>query len=591
MEKWIQRMKKADFFGLSDELGVSAQLVRLMVNRGLTTAEEMREYLHPDLSYMHSPFSMKHIVKGARIAKQAIDEGQSIVIASDFDVDGVFSAYILYRGIKGLGGSVSIDTPDRVSEGYGLNRRIVDDAAVKGAGLIITCDNGIAACDAVTYAKAKGIAVVVTDHHEVQFKTGPSGAKEQELPPADAVIDPKQEDCSYPYKDLCGAGVAYKFIQVLYSLFDREMSECEYLLEYAAVATIADVMPLTGENRIIVKFGLEMLNATKHAGLLALIKETGLEKGQLTAYHIGFIIGPCFNAAGRIATVKEALELLTTEDPARAAELAQVLKNYNDERKQMTDEGVKKAFEILDADEAYQNEKVLVIDIGDCHESIAGIVAGRVKERYNKPSIVLTETEGGMLKGSGRSIDAYDMFAALSEVKDIFDKFGGHKMAAGMSLKKERFDEFRKRVNGSCTLTDEDLVRKLYIDIALPVQYATEEFINEMDLMEPYGPGNEKPVFAEASFRVSNMRRIGQNGKFLRLWLINKYEQKADAVYFGDPDAFDAFIRETYSEDVLKAMYNGRSPNEKVAFAYYPQINEFRGNKTVQIVIRSYCHI
>ena len=519
MEKWMVAAKKADFNRLAKTFSISPVLARIMVNRGIKTDEEFREFLYGDLSSLHHPENMKDMDKGLECIRRAIDGGQLICIASDFDVDGVFSGYILWRGIRRAGGRAYVVAPDRIQEGYGLNERIVREAYGKGAGCILTCDNGIAAMDAAAMAKSLGMDVIITDHHEVVYETeaAEDGGEKRiyRLPPADAVIDPKREDCPYPFKGLCGAGVAWKFIELLYEIYGVPKSEFYELLPFAAVATVADVMDLADENRIIVKYGLHALEKTEHPGIQALIRHSGLSKSYISAYHVGFVIGPCFNAAGRLDTADMAIRLLQTEDREEAERLAADLVALNQSRKEMTSLGYERAVEKIEKEGIYR-DKIILLCLENCHESLAGIIAGRLKEKYHRPVIVGTENNG-MIKASGRSIEAYNMYESLSACRDLFERFGGHAMAAGMSLKKENLQPLRERLNQNCGLSEEDLMPVIHIDVPMPLDYISEGFIQELDLLEPFGKGNPKPVFAERHFKILRASVIGKNRNVLKM--------------------------------------------------------------------------
>lgn len=581
-EKWILETKKADFEGLSRQLGVMPLVVRCMVNRGISEQEEMREYLFGTKDNLHDPFLMKDMQEALRIVREAKDQGTMVAVASDFDCDGIFSAYILWRAFRHIGMDVKIYTPDRVQEGYGLNKRIIDEALADGRRLLITCDNGIAANEEIQYAKDKGITVIVTDHHEVQ----------EALPEADAVLDPKREDDTYPFQGLCGAGVAFKLIDALYDAFGISEEEKWLLIPYAAVATVADVMELRGENRIIVREGLRMLPEVDNPGLQALFEVQGLKGKTITAGHIGFIIGPCFNAAGRIATVEDSFSLLMEQDVYEAERKAQHLKDINESRRAMTDEGAARAFAMLEEKRGGgELPSVLVVLLPDVHESLVGIIAGRVKEQYNHPVIAFTETEEGLIKGSGRSIEAYDMFRSLMACKDLMVRFGGHKMAAGMTLRKENLPELERRLCEAAGLTEEDFCPVVRIDAAMPVGFVTEQLIEGLSQMEPFGVGNPKPVFAEQHFRILRGQRLGREKGVLKLRVENHSGSQCDAIMFRGADDFDAFVREEWGEGELLRMYEGKENRLDVAFTYYPEKNEYRGRCTIQIQIIGYCRV
>lgn len=581
-EKWILETKKADFEGLSRQLGVMPLVVKCMVNRGISGQEEMREYLFGTKEDLHKPFLLKDMQKALDIIREAKEQGEAVAVASDFDCDGIFSAYILWRAFRRIGMDVRIYTPDRVQEGYGLNRRIIDEALADDRRLLITCDNGIAANEEIQYAKDRGMTVIVTDHHEVQ----------EALPKADAVLDPKREDDTYPFQGLCGAGVAFKLIDALYGAFEISEEEKWQLIPYAAVATVADVMELRGENRIIVREGLRMLPEVDNPGLQALFEVQGLSEKTITAGHIGFIIGPCFNAAGRIATVEDSFSLLMEQDVTEAEKKAQHLKEINESRRAMTDEGAARALAILEEKRGVgELPPVLIVLLPDVHESLVGIIAGRVKEQYNHPVIVFTETEDGCVKGSGRSIEAYDMFRSLMACKDLMLRFGGHKMAAGMTLRKENLPELERRLCGAAELTEEDFRPVVRIDAAMPVGYVTETLTRELSKMEPFGVGNSKPVFAEQHFRILRGQRLGREKNVLKLRVENQSGSQCDAIMFRGADEFDVFVREEWGEGELLRMYEGKENRLDVALTYYPEINEYRGRCTVQIQIIGYCRV
>lgn len=581
-EKWILETKKADFNGLSEELGVMPLVIKCMVNRGVESKEQMHQYLNGTKENLFSPELMKGMDDAAELLLEAAKEKQKVAVASDFDCDGIFSGYILWRGFRRLGMDAKIYTPDRVQEGYGLNRRIVDEAVTEGRRVLVTCDNGIAAIEEVDYARKSGMTVIVTDHHEVQ----------ECMPNADVVLDPKREDETYPFCELCGAGVAFKFIEALYNKRGIPKDELWEFLPYVAIATVADVMPLRGENRILVKEGLKRLENVDNPGLLALLEVQNLKGKKITAGHIGFIIGPCFNAAGRIATVQESFRLLMEEDERAAQSQAQKLKKINESRKEMTEKGASRAYDELDILEK-KNElpDIIVVLLPGIHESLAGIIAGRVKERYNHPTIVFTPTEEGIIKGSGRSVEAYDMFAELMKCKDLMLRFGGHKMAAGMTIKEADLEELRRRLNEQSELEADDFCPVVRIDAAMPVSYVTERLMKEFEQMEPFGIGNSKPVFAGQHFYITKGQRIGKEKRFLKLQVQDTMGNRVDALLFRDADKFDDFIRAEWGENELKRMYEGKENELDVAFTFYPEINEFQGRSSVQIMVESYCRV
>ena len=597
MEKWILASKKADFTEIAKKYNISPVLARIMVNRDVREDEDIKKYLNGTVNDFYSPFLLKDIEKAVDIITESIDNNEKISIASDFDDDGIFASMVLYTAFTRLGVTAVIDTPDRCLEGYGLNERIVDDAHKRGISLIVTCDNGIAAKEAIAYAKSLGMKVVVTDHHEVPYEISDNmGDDDQNFtnkkyiyPEADAIVNPKQADCPYPFKKLCGAGVAYKVVEVLYERFGIDKSELYALLEYVAIATVADVMDLVDENRIIVKYGLDLLRHTKNLGLRALIEVCQIDIERLSSYHIGFVIGPCFNAAGRLETVKLALDLLMAETKEEAAKLALELKTLNDSRKEMTCKGLEQAIEKIE-NSNIKNDKIIIVKLQECHESLAGIIAGRIRERYHKPVYVFVDVAEGV-KGSGRSIEAYNMFAGLIECKDLLGRFGGHHMAAGLSLPLENFEELKRRLNENAKLTDKDFIPVVQIDVPMPIGYITEQFVNQLELLEPFGKGNTKPLFAEQHFWILRANIIGKNKNVIKMRLMNRDRSIIDGIYFGDVEKFIAYVKEIYGESEVERMFRGSSNNVDLAFTYYPGINEYMGNRTLQIVIQNYCKI
>lgn len=584
-EKWVQKAVRADFTALGQRLGVDPVIVRLAVNRGLRDEESMKKYFYGSLDDLYDGRTMKDLMCGCELLATQIREKKLICIASDYDVDGVYSGYILWRGIKDCGGEAYITCPDRISEGYGLNERIIREAYDKGAKCIITCDNGIAALEEIKLAKSLGMTVIVTDHHQpVFFMDGDK--KVYQLPQADAVIDPHQPDCAYPFKGLCGAGVAYKVIEQLYELMQLKDAEIETLLPFAAIATVADVMDLVDENRIIVKNGLRGLAYTQNEGLKAIMTATACDPDHVSAYQIGFVIGPCFNAAGRLKSAMQAVRLLQTESASEARMIAEELVTLNESRKEMTEQGIDQALEIIEREKLYE-DAVLVIALKGIHESVVGIVAGRLKEKFHRPVIVGTYTREG-IKASGRSIEAYNMYEKLNACRSMFLKFGGHAMAAGLTFRAELLEEIRQRLNDECGLTDADLVHKVQIDVAMPVGYITEKLIDSLELLEPFGKGNEKPVFAEAHFQIISARIIGKNKDSLKLRLMNRTGSKMDALLFNEREIIESYIMRYFGVSELDKMYRGRENAIDLGMTYYPQVNEFRGEKSLQIVISGY---
>ena len=566
-------MKKADFNGIAEKYQISPIIARLMRNRDVIGDEAIDFYLNGTVEDLYDGLLMKDMDRAVDILKEKIEEGKKIRVIGDYDIDGVNATYILQQGLAGLGADVDTDIPDRIKDGYGLNQMLIDRALEDDVDTIITCDNGIAAMNEIAYGKEQGMTIVVTDHHEVPYLEE-NGEKKYLLPPADSVFYPHRADCEYPFKGLCGAAVAYKLVEVLYRVSGKSEQEVEHLqeslMENVAIATIGDVMDLVGENRVFVKKGLELLKTTKNEGLHALMQCTGVDTANLNTYHIGFVLGPCINAGGRLDTAKRALELLNASNRREAVTLAADLKELNDSRKEMTEEGVEEAVRQIESS-SWKDDQVLVVYLPKCHESIAGIIAGRIKERYYRPTFVLTRGETGV-KGSGRSIEAYDMFAEMSRCRELFTKFGGHKLAAGLSLEEENVEVFRKRINELADLTEDDLQMKVSIDMRLPFPYINEELIHELKILEPFGKGNGKPLFAESKLRVIQPRIFGKNRNVLKCRLEDQQGNQMEAVYFGEV------------EDCLQQM----EKKQIMSFTYYPSINEYMGRRTIQLTIVNY---
>ena len=559
--------------GIAEKYQISPIIARLMRNRDVIGDDAIDFYLNGTVEDLYDGLLMKDMDRAVDILKEKIEEGKKIRVIGDYDIDGVNATYILQQGLAGLGADVDTDIPDRIKDGYGLNQMLIDRALEDDVDTIITCDNGIAAMNEIAYGKENGMTIVVTDHHEVPYLEE-NREKKYLLPPADAVVDPHRADCEYPFKGLCGAAVAYKLVEVLYRVSGKSEQEVEHLqeslMENVAIATIGDVMDLVGENRVFVKKGLELLKTTKNEGLHALMQCTGVDTANLNTYHIGFVIGPCINAGGRLDTAKRALELLNASNRREAVTLAADLKELNDSRKEMTEEGVEEAVRQIESS-SWKDDQVLVVYLPKCHESIAGIIAGRIKERYYRPTFVLTRGETGV-KGSGRSIEAYDMFAEMSRCRELFTKFGGHKLAAGLSLEEENVEVFRKRINELADLTEDDLQMKVSIDMRLPFPYINEELIHELKILEPFGKGNGKPLFAESKLRVIQPRIFGKNRNVLKCRLEDKQGNQMEAVYFGEV------------EDCLQQM----EKKQIMSFTYYPTVNEYMGKRTIQLTIVNY---
>lgn len=581
-EKWLLRNRKVDLKAMSEKYKISQLLCKLMVNRDIIDENIINSYINPVYKYLHSPKTMKDVVFAVDIIKRKIQENKRIRIIGDYDVDGIISVFILYTALKKCGANVDYEIPDRIKDGYGINENIVKVAYDEGVDTIITCDNGISAIDQIQYAKDLGLTVIVTDHHDVPF-IEEDGVRTFLSSQADAIINPKQIECEYKFKSICGAGVAFKLIEALYEEIGMDKEECYKLIEFVAIATVCDVVDLIDENRIFVKNGLEMLNNSKNIGINALKKACGLEDKEITAYHLGFVIGPCLNASGRLDSAKKGLELLLMEDDEEAKNLAQEIVDLNDARKNMTKEGVDRAINIIDSTDI-NNDKILVVYIPDIHESLAGIVAGRVKEKYNKPTIILTKSEEGV-KGSARSIEEYNMFEGLLACKELLDKFGGHPMAAGLSLQEDKVDELRKALNNKCELTDEDLTRKIMIDSSLPLEYLNLHLIEELNVLEPFGKGNSKPVFGVRDAKITKAILLGKDKNVLKLKLLTNNNITIDAMIFNDLENFESKIIEKYGNEELDNLYNKSNNNIPMDFTFYPSINEWNGNKSIQIVV------
>lgn len=569
MEKWFVTMKKADFNGIAARYHISPILARLIRNRDVVEDAQIEKYLNGTLSDLHDGMQMKDMDRAVEILREKIEKHARIRVIGDYDIDGVNASYILQDGLSGLGADVDTDIPDRIRDGFGLNRMLIDKALEDGIDTIITCDNGIAAWDEISYGKEQGLTIVVTDHHEIPYLETEEG-RQYQLPPADAVVDPHRPDCGYPFPGLCGAAVAYKLVEALYRAMEADSSRIGRLMEHVAIATVGDVMDLCGENRIFVKAGLEMLKHTQNEGLKALIECTGVPVERLSAYHIGFVLGPCINASGRLDTAKRALALLNAKDPEEAARLAEELKELNDSRKELTEQGVEQAVEMIEQS-SLKEDRVLVVYLPDCHESIAGIIAGRIRERYYRPVFVLTSAEEGV-KGSGRSIENYHMFEEMCRCRELFTKFGGHKLAAGLSLKEEHVEEFRRRINELATLTEEDLTEKVSIDMQLPIAYLSQKLVEELERLEPFGKGNTKPLFAEKNLRVISPRILGKNQNVLKFQVEDARGLRMNAVYFGD----------------VRACMEYMEQKKRMSFTYYPTVNEYMGRRSLQITVVNY---
>lgn len=572
MSQWFISAKRADFESISRKFGISPVLARLIRNRDVIEEADIQKYLYGDLDALYSPFLLKDMEKAVELLLPRIRAKEKIRVIGDYDIDGVCAAYILVSGLKALGADVDAAIPHRIKDGYGLNETLLAEAAEAGVQTVVTCDNGIAAAEQIAYGNMLGLMTIVTDHHEVPFSET-DGKKVYMLPPAAAVIDPKREDCPYPFEGICGAAVAYKLVEALLKTAGEEAAHrqlMEELLQFAAFATVGDVMELKDENRILVKKGLELMEHTENTGLRALLQATGLEGKKLSPYHIGFVLGPCLNATGRLDTAVRALELLQERRWEKAVQAAVDLKELNDARKDLTAKGVEEA--VLQTETSgIKEDKVLVLFLPDCHESLAGIIAGRIREKYGKPTFVLTRSEDGV-KGSGRSIEAYNMYEEMCVCRELYTKFGGHKMAAGLSLREEDVEKFRKALNAACTLTEEDLEEKIHIDIALPLGEVTDAFVEELEKLEPFGVGNSKPVFAQKGIIVLQEQILGKNRNVGKYKIRDSFGRETEMMYFGDVEAFGAYYRQ----------------RESIFITYYPSFHEYMGKRSIQIVMQNY---
>lgn len=586
-EKWILLRKGADYQGLSAQLKVDPLLVRIMVNRGLTTAEEMRRYLYGTKEDLHDPHLLKDADVAAGILAEKIRAGKKIRVIGDYDIDGIMATYILQTALSRCGAAVDHAIPDRIKDGYGLNCNLIEAAAEAGVDTILTCDNGIAAFEAVSLAKSLGMTVVITDHHQVPFDEV-DGKRIEKKSEADAVVNPHQEEDIYPFPDLCGAAVAWKLVQLLYEQMEIPAEEADTFIEQAGFATIGDVMDLTGENRILAKLGLASLSQTKNIGMRALIAQNELTGVSMSAYHVGFRLGPCLNAGGRLDSAELSLKLLLSKDEREAVPIAIHVTQLNEQRKTMTEQAVVQAREQIE-EKGYEKDPVLVIFLPDCHESLAGIVAGRIREAYYRPVLVITRGES-CAKGSGRSIEAYSMYEELAKCADLFLKFGGHPMAAGFSLAEENIDRLRADLNRLSELTNEDLQPKVSIDADMPISYPDFSLIEQLQMLEPFGKANEKPLFAQRNLKVSAMRVFGKNHNVCRLDLIDASGARGNGIYFGDPAVLYGLIGEKYGPDARRQYEQGRITDPvSLHICYYPDINEYNGNRSIQYIIRHVC--
>ena len=584
MEKWFVINKGADFAGIAKRFGISPVTARLIRNREVMGDEAIARYLKGGIGELYDPHLLLDSDRLTDILVQKISEQKKIRVIGDYDIDGVMSTYILYKGITRCGGSVDFQIPDRMKDGYGINDHLIEQADEAGIDTIITCDNGIAAIGEIAHAKSLGMTVLVTDHHEIPY-TEERGERHYKRSEADAIVNPKQMECTYPYKNLCGAAVAWKVIQILYEKCDIAVEESYDFLENVAFATVGDVMDLTDENRILVREGLKRIHTTMNPGMRALILQNKLEPEQISSYHFGFVLGPCINASGRLETAKIALNLFLQEDVKKASEIAAELVDLNAQRKDMTAEGVELAMQQVE--EGNTGEKVLVVYLPDVHESLAGIIAGRIREAYHKPVFVLTKAEEGV-KGSGRSIEEYSMYEELCKCRELLEKFGGHPMAAGLSLPEENVDKFREKINACANLTEDDLIPKIKIDIPMPAAYADAGLIREFAVLEPFGKANIKPQFADKNLSITKAFVVGKNQNVLRLNLLTAAGEAVSAVYFGDIEAFKAYYAEKYGSAEVEKAFRGQINKLRIMIVYYPEINEYNGVESVQVIIRNY---
>lgn len=585
-KKWFIKNKVADFKVISKCYGISEIIARLIVNRDIKSNEELETYLYPTLEHMHNPLLMKDMDKACDLLVQKIQEKRKIRIVGDYDVDGVMATYILHEGLKRCGANIDLEIPERIKDGYGINISIIEAAYEEGVDTIITCDNGISALEQIKRAKELGMTVIITDHHDIPF-IQEENQRVYVVPEADAVVNPKQADQAYPYDSICGAVVALKLIQVMYNKYKIEEEESNKFLEFAAIATVCDVMDLKNENRVIVKNGLERLQNTRNVGLRALMEETQITDKKIGVYHLGFIIGPCINASGRLESAKLGLSLFMEKDPSEAKKMANQLRELNDERKNMTNNGLAEAVDKLESTNLAQ-DKVIVVYLPECHESIAGIIAGRIKERYHKPAIVLTKSSHGV-KGSARSIEEYNMFEELNRCKELLTKFGGHPMAAGLSLGEESIDELRQTLNRNTVLTEDDLMEKVSFDMILSLNQINYNLIHEISLLEPYGKGNAKPLFVLRHVKVMKAIVLGKNRNVLRLTIVEENNtNRYTAMIFNDIELFEQTVVEKYGKDQLEAIYSGRQSKVTLDIVFYPEINEYNGIQNIQIMVQHY---
>lgn len=585
MEKWIEIRKGGNFMEMAKKYGIDPLIARIIRNRDIIDEKEITEYLYGGKEALHNPHLLKDVDKAAGIIAEGIAEKKAMRIIGDYDIDGVNATYILLDGIRRCGGNVDAAIPDRMKDGYGINEHLIEQALSDGNELLITCDNGIAAINEINFAKEKGMTVVVTDHHEIPYRNTEQG-KEFLRSKADAIVNPKQADCPYPCKGICGAVVAWKLVQVLYERMDIPVEEADIFIENAGFATVGDVMDLTGENRILVKLGLKALEHTKNPGMKALIAKNKLSDKPLSAYHIGFVLGPCINASGRLDTAKRSLELLLERDEVKASALAGELVELNESRKYMTQQETQKALEQIEK-EGREKDKVLVVYLPECHESLAGIIAGRIREAYQRPVFVLTRGEEGV-KGSGRSIEAYSMFDKMTEVAELFTKYGGHPMAAGLSMREEDIDKLREQLNQKAELSEEDMAEVVRLDAVLPMSYFTVDTIRQLSVLEPCGKSNTKPVFADRNIKITRAGIVGVNRNVLKLHLLDSKGNPVAGVYFGEVEKFLTFLSEKFGSEEVDAAMHGKENIIQFAAVYEPAVDTYSGRESVQAIIRRF---
>lgn len=585
MEKWIEIRKGGNFMEMAKKYGIDPLIARIIRNRDIIDEKEITEYLYGGKEALHNPHLLKDVDKATEIIAEGIAGKKAMRIIGDYDIDGVNATYILLEGIRRCGGNVDAAIPDRMKDGYGINEHLIEQALSDGKELLITCDNGIAAINEINFAKEKGMTVVVTDHHEIPYRNTEQG-KEFLRSNADAIVNPKQNDCLYPCKGICGAVVAWKLVQVLYERMDIPVEEADIFIENAGFATVGDVMDLTGENRILVKLGLKALEHTKNPGMKALIAKNKLSDKLLSAYHIGFVLGPCINASGRLDTAKRSLELLLERDEVKASALAGELVELNESRKYMTQQETQKALEQIEK-EGREKDKVLVVYLPECHESLAGIIAGRIREAYQRPVFVLTRGEEGV-KGSGRSIEAYSMFDKMTEVAELFTKYGGHPMAAGLSMREEDIDKLREQLNQKAELSEEDMAEVVRLDAVLPMSYFTVDTIRQLSVLEPCGKSNTKPVFADRNIKITRAGIVGVNRNVLKLHLLDSMGNPVAGVYFGEVEKFLTFLSEKFGSEEVDAAMHGRENSIQFAAVYEPAVDTYSGRESVQAIIRRF---